>query len=241
MGDALGSVRQLVDPTGVVTLSQSYAPYGDTLNSVGIGSSVYQFTGEAKDSYITDRLAGQGLIYLRARYYAPASGRFITKDTWRGDYTRPLSLNRWSYVEGNPINLTDPSGKFPSYPEGWESGNEVLVYIVQRMREDANSEEIKRIRELNNAHYYENTCQYDYTEIVGDPRYYQRVLAAAKQADTNSRLKATAWFGCLVADALTRPVGCGQWDYKKEIGEARGYYQTLDFSWIGIAEKQIFY
>jgi hypothetical protein len=37
-------------------------------------------------------------------------GRFLTKDSWQGDYYRPLSLNRWNYVEGNPVNYTDPSG-----------------------------------------------------------------------------------------------------------------------------------
>jgi len=41
-------------------------------------------------------------------------GRFLTRDTWEGDYNRPLSLNRWNYVEGNPINLIDPSGKTPT-------------------------------------------------------------------------------------------------------------------------------
>jgi RHS repeat-associated protein len=58
-----------------------------------------------KDSYIK-------LIYLRSRYYAPETGRFITKDVWPGDYTRPLSLNGWNYVEGNPVNRTDPTGKY---------------------------------------------------------------------------------------------------------------------------------
>jgi RHS repeat-associated protein len=54
------------------------------------------------------------LLYLRARLYAPSMGRFLTKDTWEGDYSRPLSLNRWNYVEGNPVNYTDPSGNIPS-------------------------------------------------------------------------------------------------------------------------------
>lgn len=38
-------------------------------------------------------------------------GRFLTRDTWAGNYNRPLSLNRWNYTEGNPVNYTDPSGR----------------------------------------------------------------------------------------------------------------------------------
>ena len=103
LGDALGSVRQLSDAAGTVILAQNYAPYGETMNVYGTGTSNYGFAGEWTDSYIK-------LIYLRSRYYAPATGRFLTKDVWQGDYTRPLSLNKWMYVEGNPVNYTDPSG-----------------------------------------------------------------------------------------------------------------------------------
>jgi RHS repeat-associated protein len=53
------------------------------------------------------------LIYLRARFYAPGMGRFLTRDTWVGDYNRPLSLNQWNYGYGNPVNYTDPSGFIP--------------------------------------------------------------------------------------------------------------------------------
>jgi len=38
------------------------------------------------------------------------NGRFTTKDSWQGDYNRPLTLNDWNYVEGNPVNVIDPSG-----------------------------------------------------------------------------------------------------------------------------------
>jgi len=102
LGDALGSVRQLTNTTGDVTLAKSYQPYGETLSSVGSGSSPFAYTGEQVDV--------NGLVYLRARYYASDTGRFLTKDSWMGDYNRPLSLNRWMYVEGNPVNYTDPSG-----------------------------------------------------------------------------------------------------------------------------------
>jgi RHS repeat-associated protein len=103
LGDALGSVRQLTDASGAVTLAKAYEPYGMVSMTSGSGSSSYGFTGEQQDSYIK-------LIYLRSRYLSPETGRFLTKDSWQGDYNRPLSLNKWGYVEGNPINAIDPSG-----------------------------------------------------------------------------------------------------------------------------------
>jgi RHS repeat-associated protein len=104
--DALGSVRQIVDANGQVVFYQSYEPYGKVLVSSGTAESNYGYAGEWTDAYIK-------LIYLRSRYYAPTTGRFLTKDVWQGDYTRPLSLNRWIYVEGNPVNYIDPSGMMP--------------------------------------------------------------------------------------------------------------------------------
>ncbi len=55
------------------------------------------------------------LLYLRARYYSPRIGRFITKDTWAGDANLPLSYNKWSYANANPIMYRDPSGKCVPY------------------------------------------------------------------------------------------------------------------------------
>jgi RHS repeat-associated protein len=87
----------------------AYEPFGDNLGSTGVANSVFGFTGEWTDSYIK-------LIYLRSRYYAPESGRFITKDVWTGDYTTPMSYNNWLYAYANPINLIDPSGLKPNGP-----------------------------------------------------------------------------------------------------------------------------
>jgi hypothetical protein len=51
---------------------------------------------------------GNGLFYMRARYYDPEVGRFITKD--------PIGfaggLNLYGYVANNPVNSIDPSGLF---------------------------------------------------------------------------------------------------------------------------------
>ena len=50
------------------------------------------------------------MLYLRARHYAPSMGRFLTKDTWEGYVTNPITFNRWQYADANPITYTDPSG-----------------------------------------------------------------------------------------------------------------------------------
>jgi hypothetical protein len=42
-------------------------------------------------------------------------GRFLTRDTWPGEVNRPLSLNRWGYVEANPVNFVDPTGHSPRF------------------------------------------------------------------------------------------------------------------------------
>lgn len=50
------------------------------------------------------------MVNLRARYYNTSQGRFVSQDIWVGDHKNPLTLNKWNYVESNPINRTDPVG-----------------------------------------------------------------------------------------------------------------------------------
>lgn len=106
LGDALGSVRQLVDASGAVVLTKSYDPYGNGMANVGAASSRYGYTGEQTDSYIK-------LIYLRSRYYSSSIGRFTTRDSWPGDLSTPMSYNAWLYGYSNPVRFSDHSGKRP--------------------------------------------------------------------------------------------------------------------------------
>ena len=94
----------MVDPQGKVTLAQSYTPFGNVLEQVGAGQSGFGYTGEQQDPLTQ-------LIYLRARYYDPMTGRFLTKDPFPGLSTIPASLHPYAYAANNPLLYTDPSGE----------------------------------------------------------------------------------------------------------------------------------
>jgi RHS repeat-associated protein len=102
--DALGSMRQLVGDAGQVTLAQGYDPFGNLLEQVGAGQSGFGYTGEQEDPSI-------GLVFLRARYFDPGTGRFISKDPLPGYVRWPQTLNPYPYATNNPATLTDPSGQ----------------------------------------------------------------------------------------------------------------------------------
>ncbi|MBQ8188505.1 MAG: RHS repeat-associated core domain-containing protein [Lachnospiraceae bacterium] len=54
-----------------------------------------------------------GLYYMRARYYDQDIKRFINRDVVSGNIGNSQSLNRYCYVQGNPVSLTDPFGLCP--------------------------------------------------------------------------------------------------------------------------------
>jgi len=69
--DHLSSVRLVTDAAGTVAEQTSYAAYGETTNPAM----------QTKKGYIGERFDVEtGLMYLNARYYDPAFGRFIEKD-----------------------------------------------------------------------------------------------------------------------------------------------------------------
>jgi len=107
LGDALGSVRQLTNTAGAVTLTQSYAPYGDIVSSVGTSQTNYAFTGEMRDA--------NGLTYLRARYLDSSTGRFTQRDP------SGLESNLYLYAGANPVMNTDPSGYWFEQKEGYKT------------------------------------------------------------------------------------------------------------------------
>ena len=103
--DGLGSTRALTDTHEVVTDTYIFDGYGNKLSSTGSTVNTSLFAGEHFDPNV-------GFYYLRARYYDQNTGRFITMDPLDGDLQSPPSLHRYLYANNNPVNFTDPTGKF---------------------------------------------------------------------------------------------------------------------------------
>ncbi|WP_344939298.1 RHS repeat-associated core domain-containing protein, partial [Zhongshania borealis] len=59
-----------------------------------------------------EQLDGVNLIHMGGRVYDAEIGRFLSADPFVGDSTNLQALNRYSYVENNPLSYTDPSGFF---------------------------------------------------------------------------------------------------------------------------------
>lgn len=61
-----------------------------------------------------------GLYYLRARYYNPATGRFMSRDPLDGRIVVPITLHKYLYALGDPVSVIDPAGReaLEEYEEG---------------------------------------------------------------------------------------------------------------------------
>jgi RHS repeat-associated protein len=101
LADQQGSTRLLSDAAGAITSSYDYSAFGETLSTNA--ETAYLYTGQQYD-------AATAMYSLRARYYAPGAGRFVSRDVWPVDYGDPFELNRYGYMGGNPIRWTDPTG-----------------------------------------------------------------------------------------------------------------------------------
>jgi RHS repeat-associated protein len=135
--DGLGSVRYLSDDNGAVTDTCTYDAFGITMGQTFNTPNVYRFSGEQWDNDID-------AYYLRARYFKPENGLFMSGDPFEGVLNDPWSLHRYVYCANNPVNTTDPSGEM-TYSEVTlvatvGVGVGVGVYLVM------NSDAIKRMR-----------------------------------------------------------------------------------------------
>ena len=82
---------------------ESFEGVGETRLTTGTIFTDKLFTGQRE-------MAGLGIYHYGARFYSPKLGRFLSADTIVPGAANPQAYNRYSYVLGNPLKYTDPSG-----------------------------------------------------------------------------------------------------------------------------------
>jgi len=103
--DSLGTVRAEVGADGSLETLRRYTPFGTPVGTLS-GDTAHGLLAFGGEKYDPET----GLIYLRARYYDPGLGRFLTADVFPGILRVPQSLNRYSYAGNDPVNFLDPTG-----------------------------------------------------------------------------------------------------------------------------------
>ena len=99
--DAVGNTMAVTDGSGAVKNAYAYTPYGRVTNKQEAIAQTFQFAGQFGVMTETN-----GLLYMRARYYDPKLGRFLSEDPSGFDG----GLNLYAYTGGNPVMRVDPSG-----------------------------------------------------------------------------------------------------------------------------------
>ena len=94
---------QTVSESGEIENQYDYDIFGNPTLTVENYLNSIRYAGEFYD-------AETGLYYLRARYYDPYIGRFISEDSYWGEDNNPLSLNLYTYAHNDPLKYIDPTG-----------------------------------------------------------------------------------------------------------------------------------
>lgn len=106
LSDHLGSVSLVLDASGTILEQQRYLPFGAPRTMppyASVTSTDFTYTGQRD-------IPGTGLMDYKARFYSPCIMHFVQPDTLIPDIYNPQALNRFSYVNNNPIRYNDPTG-----------------------------------------------------------------------------------------------------------------------------------
>ena len=101
--DGSKNVRAELSSAGAVTAALRYRMYGQLAQTTTAAPSYLGLASQLLDP--------SGMYYMRARWYDPAVGRFISRDPMQGDADVPMTLNAFAYAGANPVRMSDPSGR----------------------------------------------------------------------------------------------------------------------------------
>jgi RHS repeat-associated protein len=117
-----GTPLAKTDANGTILATYDYAPYGTPVAGLSGAPNGPGYTGHVNDP-------DTGFVYMQARYYDPAVGRFLSVDPVGSSPGNAFNFNRYAYASNNPIVNIDPDGKRDIYIGG--AGDKRWSHIVQ--------------------------------------------------------------------------------------------------------------
>ncbi len=114
--DHLGSIGATTNKLGHIADSHRYHAFGQEPPDSGqFKPEAMRFTGHERDQNQGNNTVDD-LDYMHARYYAPHIGRFLSIDPGADHALEtPQSWNYYAYARNNPVNNTDPDGRFVAF------------------------------------------------------------------------------------------------------------------------------
>jgi RHS repeat-associated protein len=110
--DGHANLMRTMAPNYTLSAFQWRGVWGEVQGSLGTGRGYCANLGHPEDE--------TGLVYMRARYYEPATGRFISEDPNRD------GVNWYAYCESKPVIYVDPDGRQMTQEQRDALANEMI-------------------------------------------------------------------------------------------------------------------
>lgn len=202
-----GDVVQLTGADGILTKRYDYDAFGNEKNPDASDTNVFRYCGEYFDKET-------GTIYLRARYYDPEIGRFITEDSYLGKDNDPLSLNLYTYCHNDGVNYIDPSGHAFILSNLYEANlNKDIESCNQKIK---NLQQYLRTIDTSHPAYYSVTNSLN-SAISERAQLLKRMEGLNEVRESSANIVFSVTLGGIAKNDLAK---VGSFIVKKNVGEA---------------------
>ncbi len=248
--DPHGNVVQLTDESGAVTKTYEYDSFGNEVDPDSKDDNPFRYCGEYYDKETEE-------IYLRARYYQPTVGRFLTRDTYTGEEDEPMSLHLYTYCENDGVNAWDPSGHY-KVTEAIEREIKGMTKYEPKHRIFLSLYASKYLKNIVKERVVKTWCKKKNKTFIGVEDYELLARTLYFESSSNnkkaqkrrneiitfykvvkSRMENGNFGGNTMRGVLTKPMQfCGLTYFKGKKGNQRGYAKIkinrkkIDLSWV---------